>query len=241
MKNVLIHLNPTKEFDMERSKLVKIQIDNSYDLGWKKEDILLITNFPYEYNRVKSLVIDDKNYCPFRPKSTNTVTVPYLFELGLIEKDKVYWVHDFDAYQMNPFDGFALNADIGLTTYGWSPKWCLGSFFFKYEAKDVFDLIKEAVYSLQVEDERALRALTGSNYTGIGKRYEILNITYNFGMRNVDQNFPIATKPLRVLHFHPYYKETGLIPLKVFMYGENELGFPLMDKRLIGIFKQHGI
>ena len=50
MKQLLIYIGPTDKFDDEHEVLTKIQIDNSLDLGWKKEDILLVTNFPYEYN-----------------------------------------------------------------------------------------------------------------------------------------------------------------------------------------------
>lgn len=233
MKNVLIYLNPNKRFSKEVSLLAKIQIDNSFDLGLEK-DLLLVTNFPYKYNGIKALVIDE-DYCAIKPRSTNTLTVPKLFDLGLIEENEVYWVHDFDAYQNEHFD-IKLNKGVGLTTYGWSPKWCLGSFFFKDESRNFFECIKKEVYVQQIEDERALRFLTRSK---ILNRYEVLNITYNFGMRHVEDNWFNADKPLKVLHFHPYYKEVPT--LDIFMYGKNKLNKPLMSERLIKIFHNHGV
>ena len=245
MKNVLIHLNPSGEFDKERAILARIQIDNSLSLGWKPGDILLVTNFPYEYNGIKALVIDGAHFCEFRPRSTNTVTVPHLFELGLIEDGETYWVHDFDAYQLHPFTEGEPDLGgkaAGFTTYGWSPKWCLGSFFFTASAWETFQQIKDAVYLWETEDERALSALTKRNAQGINSRYKTLNITYNFGMRHVAYNYEAADKPLRVVHFHPFYKDLGGInTMRIFREGKNELGFPLMTDRLIRIFKDHGI
>lgn len=54
MKNLLIYIHPDRKFvgesfSSETDVLPKIQIENSLKLGWKKEDILLVTNFPYEY------------------------------------------------------------------------------------------------------------------------------------------------------------------------------------------------
>jgi hypothetical protein len=54
MKNLLIHINPvSKIFSPEHEDLTRIQIDNSLELRWKKEEILLVTNFPYEYRGIK--------------------------------------------------------------------------------------------------------------------------------------------------------------------------------------------
>ena len=252
MKNLLIYINPLKHFNavsrayMYNSTLAKIQIDNSIDLGWKKEDILLITNFPYSYNGVKSIIVDSSLYCPFRPLSTKTVTVSYLLEKDMVEKGQLYWVHDFDAYQLNPINENDLDlnsADVGFTDYGWSPKWCMGSYFFKSSAKDIFRLIKGIIYKNKAEDERALVSLLRNGHENILERIKKLNITYNFGMRNVVHNYKIAEKPLKVLHFHPYYKDNRMpeSTLDCFMYGKNELNMPLMNERLIKIFKSHGI
>lgn len=254
MKNILIYVNPSKTFFGKEtgnfrdcSTLVKIQIDNSLDLGWKKEDILLFTNFDYKYNGVKSIIVDDNNYCPFRPLSTKTLTVSYLLNKGMLNKNELHWVHDFDAYQLNEIEESELDmteADVGLTDYGWSPKWCLGSIFFKDSAKDIFNLIKDAIYEFQTEDERALTHHTRRNTNKIMDRIKKLNITYNFGMRHVDYNYKIATKPLKVLHFHPVYTlrdNLPATPLDCFMYGKNDLNMPLMNTRLTKIFNRHGI
>lgn len=253
MKNILVYVNPEKRFDVDessfrnyKSALVKVQIDNSLDLGWKSEDIILATNFPYEYHGIKSTIVPDELYCLFRPLSTKTITVNYLLENEFIDEGELCWAHDFDAYQLNKISedeiGIQEN-EIGLTDYGWSPKWCLGSYFFKSDSADLFKLIVDKIYEHELEDERALVALTKDDTAGINERIKRLNITYNFGMRHVERNYKRAKKPIKVLHFHPYYNDTKLpeSTLDCFMYGKNELNKPLMTKRLIDIFQHHGI
>lgn len=239
MKNVSIYITPTKQYGRETDKSIKIWIDNSYDLGWKKEDIIFINNFPYEYNGIKSTIVDESNFCPFRPGSTKTCEVTRLLE-GDPRDKTIFWVHDPDAYQLNPITEEELeldNFDVGFTTYGWSPKWCLGSYFAKKSSKDIFDAIKETIYEIQNEDERALRKLTRENYKNINSRIKTMNITYNFGQRHIPINYDLASKPIKVLHFRPEYR--GLDNIAQFVYGKNRLGIPLMSNRLKKIFKYH--
>ena len=248
LKNLLVYIHPEKTFIKDYGVLAKIQVDNSLSLGWKKEDIILVFNFPWEYNGVKAIVVGDEHYCAVRPRSTNTTIIPFLADEGIIKKGKIYWNHDFDAYQMNDFaevekelEGF----DAGLTDYGWKDRFCMGSYFVKKASKDIFEKVKEVVCA-DTEDERAMTDLIKD--PAIGKRCKRLNISYNFGMRNVESNYIKAKKPLRIVHFHPKYKVVTLEPnykwewtLDIFMRGKNGLNKPLINKRLTTIFNRHGI
>lgn len=248
MKNLLVFISPTKAFTGEYGVLAKIQIDNSLDLGWKKEDIIFVTNFPWEYQGVKAIVVGDEHYCAVRPRSIKTAIVPFLIDEGIIEKGEIYWNHDFDAYQLNAFEESELELDdfdAGLTDYGWKERWCMGSFFVKSSSKDIFEKAKDIIYK-NIEDETALVELTTTNKS-INSRCKRLNITYNFGMRYVESNWKKAKKPLRIVHFHPRYKIIYLEPYRwewtwdVFVEGKNGLNRPLINKRLLKIFNKHGI
>ena len=57
MKCLLIYISPSNGFDKEHEELTKIQIDNSLDLGWKPGEIILVTNFPWEYRGIKATVL----------------------------------------------------------------------------------------------------------------------------------------------------------------------------------------
>lgn len=261
MKNLLIYITSTKDFlnDVwkdETNILVKIQIDNSLEMGWRLEDIILVTNFPYEYNGVKSIVIGDENYCPFSvgtPSKINAIVD--LFERGFIEDD-LYWFHDFDAFQLAELNVDIPKNMIALTRYGvCDPKkglngrWSTGSLFFGNDTQDMFRWIKEAVYKYQANEEVSLLALTRHNRHGILDRIKELNISYNFATRrrNIVVGYEIAEKPLKVIHFHPYDKRAVYYlrnkhdNVAVCIYGKNPMNKPLVTERLKKIFNQHGI
>ena len=238
IKNLLVYVRPEKKFIGEHNVLIKVQIDNAISLG-QKENIVLVTNFPYEYNGIKSIIVSDENYCAVRPRSLKTSIVPHLIERGIIEKNKIYWNHDLDAYQVNLITEEELGLDgldAGFTTYGWKDRWCLGSDFIKDSAKDIFEWLRDGVFK-NLEDETILGSITKRNTHNINSRIKKMNISYQIGMRQVDYNYSIADKPIKVLHFHP--SKPGL--LDIFMYGKNRVGVPLMNNRLIKIFNKYGI
>lgn len=246
MKNILIYTNPAKEFNEENKTLVKIQIHNSLEMGWNIEDILLYTNFPYEYMGVEAKVVPDFLNIEWDKTSNKIFVIDYLLENKLLKED-LYWYHDFDAYQNGIIteDELSLkDRDLGLTGYGYKPQWNGGSFFFKTSAADFFSLWCRNTFKIRRSraDEKTLTDMTRSGELS-EKRYKALNITYNFGMRHTRGNYLRAIKPLRVLHFHPHYNDIHLpYPTKeTFMYGKNPMGFPLMSTRLITLFNHYGI
>ena len=40
---------------------IKAQIDNSLAFGWKPEDIIIATNFEFEYNGVKTVIFENQS------------------------------------------------------------------------------------------------------------------------------------------------------------------------------------
>jgi len=236
LKNILIHLNgPDYEWQKEVEPLLKIQIDNSLRF-WKREDIVLVTNFEYEYNGIKALVLPDSFYCDFKPTVTKVKVIYHLIGRGIDG-----WFHDLDAFQLEPID-FTLTKDMALTDYGattirpsYGKRWSTGSWFFKREAKDLFfDILYRCIVD-NVNEEAALGRILKENRSLL-RRIEKLNITYNFATRkrDVEKTMQIAEKPLKVLHFHPYDTR----PLSNGMTNM-EYCLPLMPKELQPIFKKH--
>ena len=171
MKNLLCYINPAKRFTNsdwqdETETLVRVQVDNSLALGWNTSDIVLVTNFPYEYNGVSSVVVGDENYCPFSSGTPSKINVIVdMFEKGRIEDD-LYWFHDFDAFQLSTLDLELSPGKIALTDYGVTNvqkgrdgRWSTGTLFFGIGARDVMEWIKIAVYKYQANEEVALLAL----------------------------------------------------------------------------------
>lgn len=236
MKNLLIFISPEKQFTGYYPNLAKIQIDNCKHFGWEK-DLILVTNFEFEYGGIKSIVVDPNSFCEKRPRSTKTNTISFLIENKIIEGGKTYWVHDWDAYQLNPFNEVDMNGcDIALTDYGYKPRLSLGSYFFKKEAKDILEYIRNGVFQWGVEDESVLKSMGKTNALNVNDRLKKINITYNFAIRQIGEMYKMAEQPIKVLHFRPEPYRLGQ-----FMYGRNDLKRPLMSDRLIELFKQHGI
>ena len=117
MKNLLIYTREDRQFSKEAKTLAKIQVDNSL-LFFKAEDILIFTNFKFEYNGIKSIVIPD---CSYKPDRTNKIpAIVYLIENGLLPNETI-WYHDFDAFQVKQF---TIDIDqLGLTSYGYKNSW----------------------------------------------------------------------------------------------------------------------
>jgi hypothetical protein len=242
MKNLLIYTGADKKFSKEDEILVRIQIDNSLELGWEKENIILITDFPYSYK------IRDNIYYPFDKNANKVPVICYLVENGMIDEKEIYWCHDLDAYELNRIEEEELELDefdLGLTHYTYKPEWQCGSFFFKKSAYDIFKLIDKTTLEkphLSRNNEKTLTKLIKANKIE-AKRYKRMDVRYNIMKKYLDKIYPLADKPLKVLHFRPSDTDSSLPQgtLNVFMYGQNALNLRIMNDRLIKIFNQNGI
>ena len=246
----MIYVSPRHDFEEEVKVTVKIQIDNSLDLGWKKDDIILVTNFDYKYKDIKSLAVSDNAYCGYFPRCSKWFAIIELFERNLIKKEELYWYHDFDTFQLEVINESEIpdDADMALCDYGRAPMWYAGSIFFRKKAQDIFKKTKEIMDMYEVRgdgvevDERALYVLTCENEE-INKRVKKLNNTYNFHSRNVDSNYAAAQKPLKAVHFHPLKEDVymGIKKPFTFFKGANKISQPFITERIVRIFNQHGI
>lgn len=196
----MVFVNPRKKFTGDYETLVKLQIDNSL-LFWEKEDIILATNFEYEYNGIKSTLVSDDCYYGARPRGTKLMVICELLDRGLI-KDTC-WFHDLDAYQLEPLEIDLEDKDAGFVfspgTYQWA--WNSGSFFFKPSFKDVFKDMKRVCFRYRCHDEQALATLLERNGDNVGNRYKRLNSTYNLcRLRGTTDTYDTADKPIKILH-----------------------------------------
>ncbi len=252
MKNLMIFISPTGSFNNphpaianDYGQCVKIQIENSLALGWKKEDIMLVTNFDFQYGEIKASVLKDVQFFDRKPQASKINAIVKLFENGMIEDGEIYWFHDLDAYQLQPLaeDEIDLSdADMALTDYGVLPRWSTGIIFFKKNSRDIFKAIQNVMYRYNINEEFALGKLTRGN-DNIASRVKKLDKSYNFTPPMLKLMHRISIKPLRIAHFH-LIKSGGRFEAKnpvAFFQGENELHIPLITERLIDIFKFHKV
>lgn len=268
MKNLLIYINPSKEFDKKTEILAKIQIENSLDLGCKKEDILLVTNFPYEFMDVEAMVVEDRYFNKMSPSNTKFWAIANMFWDNLIEHN-LYWAHDLDCFQLEPISEFEMMdemecLDMGICDYGGHNQYSGGSVFFKKSARNIFMRVKDVMHEYETGEELALSALAHNNLSfiirGIAKpgdrfipanfrdseyiksRIKTINFTYNFWHHNnLKRRYLGSRKPIKTVHFNAFYN-LGRADSKFDFYaGNNNLKIDFIGERLSNIFNKYGI
>ena len=240
MKQLLTYVSPDKEFNEEHKMLVKIQIDNSLSLGWKPEDILLLTNFPYEYNGVSSIVIGDEHYCTHHWTATKVYVIVEAFRRGLITE--LTWYHDFDCYQLSPFTEIEEDlgdADMGLAQYGRMPRLCSASMFIRPGAKSFFETVKKDSEHNKYNEEYSIMrmCLYKENTKSRPRRFNIrkIDISYALHRHNFNHVYVRAKKPIMAVHFHPTPDKYD-----IFVRGNNKANKVIIEDRLVKIFNKHG-
>ena len=252
MKNVIVfqefihHTDGRHDWKKEELfNYFRAQIDNSLYWGWDKKDIVVCTNYDFEYKDIK----------PVRLKkiSTNATSnkqyaIYELFSEGII-KDNM-WLHDFDDWQIGKFDFPEFSGDIGLAKYCGCTgdcgciRWNCGSIFTKPSAIDIWELFYNFVeankdnkkFISEGNDEIYIDTLH-VNYPDVRDRISKINSEYNVGVSAFDDRYGVANKPIKVIAFKPNIKRD----LDVFMNGKNSFNAQLVDNRLMELFKGNNI
>ena len=180
--------------DLER--MLSAQIENSLEVGWRTEELVLITNFSFRHAGVNAEVIDLNGHCP---RGSKMFAVENFLRRGLSDQ-AIVWAHDLDCWQNSWFEPPDF-ADVGLCEYS-QPKFNGGSVFWRPRARDI---VAEIVR--RITDERADREEPLMNSVlrarHIAKRVTVLNPTYNVGCSAFQVRWERSIKPIRVAHFHP--------------------------------------
>lgn len=191
----------SRRFTPEYAPMVQAQIDNSLEY-WAPEDIIIATNFRYEYRGIKSVIVPNEFFSRFHVMASKPGVISHLIENGII--NELTWVHDFDAFQLTELNPPAIEKDLAVTSYGYKPEINTGSMFFKPEALDIFKTMWLSALRYQTFDEMALQILIDHDVDGINSRIQMLDQTFNIGIRCTKTILRDAEKPIRVAHFPPY-------------------------------------
>lgn len=176
--------------------LLKAQIENSLELGWIAKDIILLSNFDYEFMGVKSVNISLNKNCLTGSKMYG---MKYLFENNMV--NDIIWAHDLDCWQNVPFYCPDFK-EVGIACYSTS-KYNGGSIFWKKSAKDIvykiIDIINKG--GENKEEPTLNKILKSKEYKG---RVTNVDNTFNVGCSGYVKRWDRSIKPIRVCHFHPY-------------------------------------
>ena len=214
MKNVIIFQDFIDEKtyghqwkEEELYNYLRAQVDNSIDLGWKHEDICIVTNLDFDYRDVT--IIRTKLLCTYNKYFNKQWGAYEIIKDDLIDDD--FWLHDFDDWQLCEFDGFPkFDGLVGGCKYLFEnsvPQWNTGSLFIKKKALPIFEYIYETMETNkelpninQYGDENIFNICV---YKHFESDVSEIDYTFNVGCTGFEDRYNRASKPICVGAFKP--------------------------------------
>jgi hypothetical protein len=236
MKNVIVYnrvdttYHTSKEFnDNHLINYLKAQIDNSLRLGWHKNDIIIGTNFEFEYQGIKNYQLTD--VCTYSGFNNFWYGALELMNNGVLVED--FWLHDQDTWPTRKFKFPEFDGEVAGCEYIKTEQWNCGSIYFKKTSKDILEYIVELMRQNEEHkvssDEEWIAFLRHSNHSEIKNYLTSINTRYNVGRTFFKDRYENATKPINVLAFKPDLdKDFNTIK-------------HLLDEDFIDIFRKHNI
>ena len=236
MKNVYIYNVVEDNIRYDNELLLnyfRAQVDNSLRFGWKKEDIIIGTNFDFEHNGVKNIKLE--NICTTNIFNNKWYGMLELMNNGYIDDD--FWFHDQDSWQVSKVEFPEFVGEIGGCTYVYTPEWNTCSMFLKQTSVSIVEYIVEFMkindntnfYS----DENYISLLRGGS--PIQDYLTTLNNKFNVGLTHMEKRYQAAEKPVCALGFQPHVQSSW----DVFIEGKNDLNLKLIDNEMIKLFKTY--
>lgn len=212
MKNVIIFQDFVNDVTYghqwqqeELFKYFRAQIDNSLNLGWGPENIVICTNLGFEYKGV--LIIRLEHECRFNKYFNKQYGIWELLDKKLI--DEPFWFHDFDDWPLQKFEFPTFDGDIGMCKYINGEQWNTGSIFVKPSSVDIWALIIEFMKEnknhpvVDNKGDENIVNMVYNLYPDIQHRFTLLNNQYNVGCTQFDMRYNSANKPIYVGAFKP--------------------------------------
>jgi len=236
MKNVYIYNVVEDNIRYDNELLLnyfRAQVDNSLRFGWKKEDIIIGTNFDFEHNGVKNIKLE--NICTTNIFNNKWYGMLELMNNGYIDDD--FWFHDQDSWQVSKVEFPEFVGEIGGCTYVYTPEWNTCSMFLKQTSVSIVEYIVEFMKMNDntnfYSDENYISLLRGGS--PIQDYLTTLNNKFNVGLTHMEKRYQAAEKPVCALGFQPHVQSSW----DVFIEGKNDLDLKLIDNEMIKLFKTY--
>ena len=205
---------------------MKAQIENSLEVGWTAKNILLLTNFDFEFMGVKAQRI---SFIYPSLLCSKIFAVYDLFKNDYVTEE--LWVHDLDAWQNSWFDCLQFR-DVGICKYLRST-FNGGSVFYKPEAKDIVTILSFLLRKIKGSEEPILSRLLSS--AAYKHRVTVLNSTYNLGCCNFAGEYITSEQPIRVCHFHPEVSKG----VQIHLLGKNKFNVKTVNEKLERLIRRY--
>ena len=179
------------------------QIDWSLSLGWKKDDIIIGTNFSFEYNGVKNYNLTD--ICTYSGFNNFWYGALELIKNGVLTE--YFWLHDQDSWPVRNFEFPIFPGIIAGAEYQGTKQWNCGSIYMKDSVEPILDYIVELMRNNPEapvsSDEVWIGWCRFDNMSQIKEYMSSINTTYNCGCTHFQKRYDVATKPINVFSFKP--------------------------------------
>ena len=209
MKNVYIYNVVEDNIRYDNELLLnyfRAQVDNSLRFGWKKEDIIIGTNFDFEHNGVKNIKLE--NICTTNIFNNKWYGMLELMNNGYIDDD--FWFHDQDSWQVSKVEFPEFVGEIGGCTYVYTPEWNTCSMFLKQTSVSIVEYIVEFMKMNDntnfYSDENYISLLRGGS--PIQDYLTTLNNKFNVGLTHMEKRYQAAEKPVCALGFQPHVQSS---------------------------------
>lgn len=209
MKQVLIYNQLNTEYhgakryiDDELRNFFQCQIDISLELGWKPEDIILGTNFEFEYRGVIAYQL--KDICEWSGFNNFWFGAVELLERGIIDSD--FWLHDHDSWPNRYFEFPDFEGDVAGCEYIGTTEWNCGSIYCKKDSLPTLQFIKEFLTinkDVNLSSDEVFIAYLRKNPNDIQHKLVSINTRYNVGVTHGPLRIAAATTPINVLSWNP--------------------------------------
>jgi len=203
MKNVMIYNivdNKRRHDTDELFKLFKMQIDNSLHYGWNPSDIIIGTNFEFEYKGVSTHLLSD--ICEFNIFNNKWYGMYELMKMGVLNDD--FWFHDQDNWQIYDIQFPNFDGEVAACTYVSTPEWNTGSVFVKRTALEILEYIVDSMKLNPIDyqsDENWIAFLRHNSE--ITSYLSTINCEYCVGYTFIDERITAANKPIKVVGCMP--------------------------------------
>ncbi len=181
----------------------KSQIDWNLYLGWKVEDIVIGTNFDFEYKGVKNHELTD--VCDYSGFNNFWYGALELMNRGILDCD--YWLHDQDSWANRFFEFPSFEGEIAGCEYIGTPQWNCASVYMKKTCKEVLtyivELMRQNPKASVSSDEEWIAWCRFDDRSQIKNYMSSINTTYNCGVTHFEKRYENANKPINVFSFKP--------------------------------------
>ena len=210
MKNVIVYNQINTDYhggqryaDEELQNYLKCQIDNNLRLGWDKDDIIIGTNFDFEYNGIKNYELED--VCEYSGFNNFWYGALELMDRGILNDD--FWLHDQDTWALQKFEFPKFSGEVAGCEYVGTKEWNCGSIYFKKSSKPILEYIVDVMRNNEASevssDEQWISFLRHSENSEIKDFFRSINTRYNVGMTHLEHRIAKAIEPICVLSVKP--------------------------------------